>query len=321
MMLTVHNFSYGLVTPVLGYLMSCLGAFLGLRCTARAMACAGRERLRWLLLAALSIGTTGIWVMHFIAMLGYTIPGESIQYNVLITIGSMLIAVVVVGIGLLIVGFAARNWRNLLLAGTLTGIGVAAMHYTGMAAMRMPARMTYSPELFALSVIIAIVAATAALWAALNLSGARATLGAAMIMGVAVSGMHYTGMAAMHVFRPGGGAGMEMTGGGATAENFLLPLLIGISIVAFIMTATLALSPTDTELRADAALLQRIEDIRGGTHAQPAAVRPGMGRPRMGQPSTGQLPVVPAQRLPGSAVSRATQARRQAENGEPYKPQ
>src|ERR1700685_2604364 len=102
-MLPVHEFSGGPVTPVLGYLMSCLGAFLGLRCTARALACTGRERRRWLLLAALSIGTTGIWVMNFIAMLGYSIPGQIIHYNVLITIGSMLIAVVVVGIGLLIV--------------------------------------------------------------------------------------------------------------------------------------------------------------------------------------------------------------------------
>jgi NO-binding membrane sensor protein with MHYT domain len=303
-MLTVHNFSYGLVTPVLAYLMSCLGAFLGLRCTARAMATDGRERLRWLLLGALSIGTTGIWVMHFIAMLGYTVPGATIHYNVLITIGSMLIAVVVVGIGLLIVGFGARTWSNLLLAGTLTGIGVAAMHYTGMAAIRMPARMTYSPELFVLSVVIAIVAATAALWAALNLSGARATLGAALIMGVAVSGMHYTGMAAMHLFRPGTGAGMEMVGGGATAENFLLPLLIGISVLAFIMTATLALSPTDEELRADAVLMQRIEDIRDGRSESPVAVAP---------------PMVPAQRWPGPgpAVSRGTQARRQAQTRKP----
>jgi NO-binding membrane sensor protein with MHYT domain len=302
-MLTVHNFSYGLLTPVLGYLMSCLGAFLGLRCTARAMALTGRDRLGWLLLAALSIGTTGIWVMHFIAMLGYTIPGEVIQYNVLITIGSMLIAVAVVGIGLLIVGFATRNWRNLLLAGTFTGVGVAAMHYTGMAAMRMPARMTYSPELFALSVVIAVVAATAALWAALNLTGARATLGAALIMGVAVSGMHYTGMAAMHLFPPSAGGGMEMAGSGATAENFLLPLLIGISILAFIMTATLALSPTDEELRADAALMQRIEAAQGGRDAEPVR----------------SIPVSPsAFRLPGTAISRATQARRQAQSEEPY---
>jgi NO-binding membrane sensor protein with MHYT domain len=303
-MLTAHNFSYGLVTPVLGYLMSCLGAFLGLRCTARAMASAGRERLRWLLLGALSIGTTGIWVMHFIAMLGYTVPGQVIHYDVLTTIGSMLIAVVVVGIGLLIVGFAARNWRSLLLAGTFTGIGVAAMHYSGMAAMRLPARMTYSPQLFALSVVIAIVAATAALWAALNLSGARATLGAALIMGVAVSGMHYTGMAAMHLFRPGIGGGMEMAGGGATAETFLLPLLIGISILAFIMTATLALSPTDEEIRADAALLQRIEAAQGGRDGQPISI--------------GSVSPMSAARGPGTVISRATQARRQAQNGQPY---
>ena len=306
-MLTVHNFSYGLVTPALGYLMSCLGAFLGLRCTARAMACVGRERLRWLLLAAVSIGTTGIWVMHFIAMLGYTIPGQTIHYNVLITIASMLIAVIVVGIGLLIVGFAARNWRNLLLAGAFTGIGVASMHYTGMAAMRMSARMTYNPDLFVLSVIIAIVAATAALWAALNLSGTRNTLGAALIMGVAVSGMHYTGMAAMHLFRPGTGGGMDMVGGGATAENFLLPLLIGISILAFIMTATLALSPTDEELRADADLMARISTVSGGRHGHSAIAPP-------------PVVAVPAQRWPRQAVSRATQARRQAEQGDPLSP-
>lgn len=303
-MLTVHNFAYGPVTPVLGYLMSCLGAFLGLRCTARAMASTERQRLRWLLLAALSIGTTGIWVMHFIAMLGYSVPGQVIYYNVPITIASMLIAVVVVGIGLLIVGFAQRNWRNLLLAGTFTGVGVAAMHYTGMAAMRLPARMTYSPQLFALSVVIAIVAATAALWAALNLSGARATLGAALIMGVAVSGMHYTGMAAMHLFPPGTGGGMEMSGGGATAENFLLPLLVGISVLAFVMTATLALSPNDEELRADAELMQRIEDVRDGRHGHRTAPPPG--------------PVIPAQQRPGPAVSRATQERRQSQAREPF---
>jgi NO-binding membrane sensor protein with MHYT domain len=300
-MLTAHNFSYGLLTPALGYLMSCLGAFLGLRCTTRAMAYTGRERLRWLLLAALSIGTTGIWVMHFIAMLGYTVPGEVIHYNVLVTIASMLIAVVVVGIGLLIVGFAPRNWRNLLLAGIFTGVGVAAMHYTGMAAMRLPARMTYSPELFALSVVIAVVATTAALWAALNLSGVGAALGAALIMGVAVSGMHYTGMAAMHLFPPGGGSGMEMAGGGATAETFLLPLLIGISILAFIMTATLALSPTHEEIRADAALLQRIEATHGSDPVGAVAV-----------------PAAPSARQPGTVFSRAAQARRQAERGEPY---
>ncbi len=293
-MLTAHNFSYGLVTPVLGYLMSCLGAFLGLRCTSRARATTGRERLRWLLLAALSIGTTGIWVMHFIAMLGYTVPGQVIHYNVLITIASMVIAVVVVGIGLLIVGFGAQNWRTLLLAGTFTGLGVAAMHYTGMAAVRLSGRMTFSPVLFTLSVVIAIVAATAALWAGLNLSGLRATLGASLIMGVAVSGMHYTGMAALHMWPEARVGGMNMAGGGATAESFLLPLLIGISILAFIMTATIALSPSGDELREDAALMERIEAARDGGY--PVA----------------QMPATPGQHRSATVVSRGTQARRQA---------
>ena len=189
-MLPVHNFSYGLLNPALGYVMSCLGAFLGLRCTTRAQVLGGAARARWLALAAVSIGTTGIWVMHFIAMLGYTIPGVTILYNVPMTIGSMLTAVVVVFAGLLIVGFGKPGWPTLLLAGTITGVGVASMHYTGMAAMQMQARMSYSPYLFALSVVIAVVAATVALWFTLRLRATWSTLGAALIMGLAVSGMH-----------------------------------------------------------------------------------------------------------------------------------
>jgi NO-binding membrane sensor protein with MHYT domain len=293
-MLTAHNFSYGLVTPVLGYLMSCLGAFLGLRCTARARAVTGRTRLRWLLLAALSIGTTGIWVMHFIAMLGYTIPGQVIHYNVLITIASMLIAVVVTGIGLVIVGFGKQNWRTLVLAGTFMGLGVATMHYTGMAAMRLTGRMTYNPTLFILSVVIAIVACTVALWMGSNLSGVRATLVAAAIAGVAVSGMHYTGMAALHMWPAGAGGGLNMAGSGATAVGFLLPLLIGISILAFIMTATIALSPSGEEMREDAELLRRIAATQNGGYVAP----PTVASPR-------------AQQWPTQAVSRETQARRQ----------
>src|ERR1700758_3412011 len=73
------DFTYGALNPVLGYLISCVGCFLGLRCTTRARAYQGAARARWLTLAALSIGTTGIWVMHFIAMLGFAIPGEPIR--------------------------------------------------------------------------------------------------------------------------------------------------------------------------------------------------------------------------------------------------
>jgi NO-binding membrane sensor protein with MHYT domain len=258
-MLVVHNFTYGLLTPVLGYLMSFMGAFLGLRCTTRAFAYQGWARARWLLFAGVSIGITGIWAMHFIAMLGFTIPSETIHYNVLITILSMFIAVGIVCVGLLIVGFGGPGYGPLLLAGLITGLGVASMHYTGMAAMRMPGRITYDAGLFGASVLIAVIAATAALWAALRLSGVWHTLVAATVMGIAVSGMHYMGMAAMRMYPAAGPAGMVMGGsGGSTAESFLLPLILGISVLSFISIATITLSPTGDEIRSESDLMDRI---------------------------------------------------------------
>ena len=78
-------------------------------------------------------------------------------------------------------------------------------------------------------------------------------------MGIAVSGMHYTGMAAMRMYASGGPAGMVMGGsGGATAESFLLPLIIGITVISFIMIATIALSPSAEELSYNAALMAQI---------------------------------------------------------------
>jgi NO-binding membrane sensor protein with MHYT domain len=266
-MLHPNDLSYGLLTPALGYLMSCLGSFLGLRCTARARAHSGAARARWLAVAAVSIGVTGIWAMHFIAMLGYTIPGDVIRYNVPVTVASMLVAVAVVGVGLFIVGFGGDSYRPLLAGGVITGLGVASMHYLGMAALRMPAAMTYSPVLLIASLLIAIVAATAALWFALRLRGIWSTFGAALIMGVAVSGMHYTGMAAMSVHAAAAGGGMLM--GGATAEGFLLPLIIGITVLSFALTATIALSPSATEIEHETELMERINRARAARAARP----------------------------------------------------
>src|SRR5215467_12050370 len=142
-MLTVHNFQYGLLTPVLAYLMSFLGSFIGLRCTARSQVSTGASRIRWLIVGAVSIGITGIWVMHFIAMLGFAIPGEVIRYSVPVTLASMGLAVVFVMVGLLIVARRKLTLKSLLPGGIVTGLGVAAMHYSGMAAMRMPAQVSY----------------------------------------------------------------------------------------------------------------------------------------------------------------------------------
>jgi NO-binding membrane sensor protein with MHYT domain len=282
----VNNFSYGALNPVLAYLVSCVGCFLGLRCTTRARAAAGRARASWLLLATLSIATTGIWVMHFIAMLGFTISGESIRYSVPITILSMVVAIVVVGVGTFIVGFSRAGLLPLLGGGTIIGLGVASMHYIGMAAVRVQDKLTYSPVIVAASVIIAVIAGTAALWAAVRLDTLWSTLVAALIMGVAVSGMHYTAMAALRVQ-----AAPDLyvsTAGTASAVAFLLPLIVGISSVGFILSAVIALSPTAGEMVEEARLMQGLS--MAGRYDPAAPPAPPVAAHRRPQPEWDREP-------------------------------
>ena len=198
-MAAVHHFAYGPINPIIAYVMSFMGSLLGLVLTARARESEPGRRARWLALAAVAIGGTAIWLMHFMAMLGFDVPGTTIRYDVPITFGSLAAAVVIVGIGLLIVGLGNPSVAKVLLGGAFTGLGVAAMHYSGMAAMHLGGRVRYDVRTVALSVAIAIVAATVALWFALIVHGAAATVGAALIMAFAVCTMHYTAMAAMRV--------------------------------------------------------------------------------------------------------------------------
>lgn len=252
-MVTVHNFSYGLLNPGLSYVVSCLGAFLGLRCVVRSRSYTGLARAPWLALASVSLGATGIWAMHFIAMLGFTIPGQQILYNVPLTIMSMVLAILVVGTGLFIVGYSRGGWTPLLIGGVIVGLGVAGMHYMGMAAMSMQDSVRYNTPLLVLSVVIAVVAGTAALWAGTAVNSLGATIGASLIMGVAVSGMHYTGMAAMKVY-PGSMGSMVS---GSIAFSFVVPLVLGLTMLTLVLAVVLALAPSEEEIRSDAALRSR----------------------------------------------------------------
>ena len=307
-MIHVNNFSNGALNPALSYVVSCVGCFLGLRCTTRARAYQGAARARWLTLAALSIGTTGIWVMHFIAMLGFAIPGESIRYNVPVTILSMVIAVVVVGIGTFIAGFSRAGTWPLLLGGTIIGLGVASMHYLGMAAVRVQATLTYNPALVAASVVIAVIAGTAALWMALRLDSVWSTFIASLIAGVAVNGMHYTGMAAVGAqAAPGLVVGTAAT---ASAAAFLLPLILGLSTIGFIFSAVIALSPTAAEIVEEDALMKRIGQSQAARHepqawqARPNPASRAPDQPAPYQPARYQSaqyqPAQPGAEEPGS---------------------
>ncbi|MER6560115.1 MHYT domain-containing protein [Streptomyces sp. NPDC001027] len=219
---TIDGFRYGAVTPAAAFVMACLGGALGLRCIVRTLLNPDSHKPGWLALGAASIGC-GIWTMHFIAMIGFQVAQTRVGYDVGLTVLSLVVAVVVVGVGVFIVGYRGAGRAALSLAGAVTGLGVAAMHYLGMAAVRLNGEVSYAPFTVALSVVIAVVAATAALWAAVTIRGFLTSLGASLVMGLAVSGMHYTAMAAVSVHVHD----TTETWSGDTATSLLLPMLIG----------------------------------------------------------------------------------------------
>ncbi|MDT0268967.1 MHYT domain-containing protein [Streptomyces sp. DSM 44915] len=245
---------YDLVTPVAAYLMAFLGSALGLRCTTRAMLVTHSWRPGWLALGAGAIGS-GIWTMHFIAMLGFHVPGGEIRYDLPLTFLSLGVAVVVVGIGVFVVGYRGASPLTLGVSGLVTGLGVAAMHYLGMAAMRVSgSAIHYDPLTVAASVVIAVVAATAALWAAVQVRGMLWSLAASLIMGVAVTGMHYTGMAALTVHRHAGGpTGFD----GVSSVRLVVPMLVGPMVFLLLAAVIVMFDPlmvmgTPDEARATA---------------------------------------------------------------------
>ncbi len=189
---------------ILSYTISVLGAYCALQWAGQISTALGKARGVWLTGAAVAMGGGAIWSMHFIAMIACRLP-VPVAYDLPVTVASLLVAVVATGIGLHVVSRVSAGYRRLIAGGVFTGLGVAGMHYTGMAAMRLPARTIYEPWIVVASVVIAIVAATAAFWIAFNLGRGWQRLASSLVMGVAVCGMHYTGMAAA-VFVPTGGA-------------------------------------------------------------------------------------------------------------------
>jgi NO-binding membrane sensor protein with MHYT domain len=193
--------SYDLSLVVLSYAISVFGAYTALQLAVAIPTARGRALWGWLLGAAVAMGGGAIWSMHFIAMLSYKMA-MPVSYDTGLTLASLAVAILVTGTGLYVVGRGEGSAVRLVAGGTFTGLGVAAMHYTGMAAMVMPATLSYRPLLFGLSLVIAVVASIAALWLAFNLRGNWQMFGSAFVMGAAVCGMHYTGMAAA-IITPG----------------------------------------------------------------------------------------------------------------------
>ncbi|CAM5381429.1 hypothetical protein CH313_01995 [Streptomyces sp. TSRI0384-2] len=257
---TVDGFSYGLITPITAFLMAGLGGALGLRCTVRSLHGGRTFKAGWLALGAAAIGC-GVWTMHFVGMMGFSVAETAISYDVPLTLVSLAVAVVVVGIGVFVVGYRGTGPVTLATAGLITGLGVAAMHYIGMYSMSLRGEFAYDALLVVLSVLIAVVASTAALWAAVTVRGFLPSLGASAVMGVAVTGMHYTGMSAMTVHLDGHGSRLPQ---GGSMTTVLLPMLFGPLVLLLVVGVIVMFDP----------LLVSGEDTWNGTRERRAGHRP-----------------------------------------------
>ncbi|HEV8261454.1 MAG TPA: MHYT domain-containing protein, partial [Burkholderiales bacterium] len=193
--------TYNSLLVVLSVAVAIVASYVALDLASRVVAShAGIGARLWLAGGAVSMGT-GIWSMHFIGMLAFRLP-IPMSYDVPTTLHSLLIAVLASGFALYLVSRGHLTLRRLVGGGVLMGIGIFSMHYTGMAAMQLAPPIRYQPLLLALSVLIAIVASMIALWSAFELrfetilTAFWKKAGSALVMGIAISGMHYTGMAA-----------------------------------------------------------------------------------------------------------------------------
>lgn len=204
----------------------------------------GRSAWMWLVGGAISMGT-GIWSMHFVGMLAFHLP-IALAYDPALTVLSMVIAIVTSGAALYVVSRSVVMSGSLAAGAVLMGIGIAAMHYVGMQAIHMTPPIQYTAGLFVASIVIAIAASFAALWISFKLrdqsfGGAIfRKLGSAVVMGFAITGMHYTGMAAAQ-FAPNSLCGVVSATG---MTNSALAMLIGITTIG-ILTITLGVSALD----------------------------------------------------------------------------
>jgi diguanylate cyclase (GGDEF)-like protein/PAS domain S-box-containing protein len=190
----------------LSYLIAVVASFTALELGSRVTLSTRRAARVWLIGGAFAMGV-GIWSMHFVGMLAFHL-GVPLAYDVPTTLVSLLPAVASSALALAAIRRGNAGWRVVTLSAALMGCGIVAMHYTGMAAMRMEPPIQYDAKLVVASAIIAIAASYAALFIAFHTSGQstasvlKKRVGAALIMGAAICGMHYTGMAAAE-FAPG----------------------------------------------------------------------------------------------------------------------
>lgn len=257
--------------------MAVQGAYVSL-VLARAIAIRnGLPRRLMLAASAFALGT-GIWTMHFVGMLAFQLPAP-VDYDLLMTLVSALAAILAVGVSVALVVTRPPGPAGLLPASGAMGLGIATMHYLGMAAMRVEATMHHDLPLVALSVAVAIAASFLSLWLAFGPGRKPPLVLAAVAMALAISGMHYTAMLAVHFSDPGTAVPAAVA---PTIPSQILAVVV--AVVAFLISAAFLLVLVPEE-RSTAAFALATEP------AAPAAAAPVPVTPPA-DPQPGGIPVL-----------------------------
>jgi PAS domain S-box-containing protein len=247
--------TYNPYLVALSILVASFASYTALDLGGHAGAARGVARRVWLVAAAIIMGA-GIWSMHFIGMLAFVVP-IPMSYDIGLTTLSLVVAIVVTGGAFYVIGRQGASPLRLVLSGVFMGLGIVAMHYTGMAAMQGHAELGYDWFFVALSVAIAIGASTTALWLAFRTTDLWQKLIAALVMGLAISGMHYTGMRAA-IFTAHG----PLHDDPANASPDQFNLALAVAGIAFVILAVASIASLSERKRAEETLRESEERWR-----------------------------------------------------------
>jgi NO-binding membrane sensor protein with MHYT domain len=258
----LHQFAHGWINLALAFVMSFLGCLLGLVLTARAREATGFARARRLLTAAVAIGGIGLWLMQYLALLGFEVASSMLHYDVRLLAASLGVAVLGAALGLFTVGYGRLSAPRVLLGGIVTGAGVVGMHYLAMRALRIAGEVSYQRRGVWTSLALAVLAATVTLWTAARGRRGVPAVAAAVLVALAFCGVHYSAMGAVQVRLTD-----TVVGGGISPFELLTPITILACLVTTMLTYLAVSYSVRLENRYEEELLAQIRETHQGAAA------------------------------------------------------
>ena len=261
------SYDYRLVA--LSLVIAFVASYTAIDMAGRVTVTRGFARVRWLLGGSFAMGS-GIWCMHFTGMLAFRLP-IPVYYDLSTMVVSLLAAIVASGIALYVVSRPRMTRVHLLVGSLLMGAGIATMHYTGMAAMRLRAMHYYDPTLWTLSIVLAVVISFVGLLIIFDTErkdrGWQHKLAAASALAIAIPTMHYLGMAAVH-FVPSGmpvdfSHSLDLSGDSSSSIFGMTLLVSGFALFASLVDRRLSsqLAMLESEREMLRALIDNIPDL------------------------------------------------------------